>query len=424
MRAARHSRAPRLAWLARLVPLSLALLALPAALLPPAAEAEDQRPVRVMTRNLYLGANLDPAIRATSIPELLAATSHIFSVVHATNFPERAQALAREIADADPTLLGLQEAAVWYSGPINNPSPATTVEYDFIASLRQELAALGVPYDVVRVQPEADLEAPAGAPYFKDFRLVQQDAILVKSGLEDEVQLANARSANFVTKLVITTGTGQQFVVNRGWVSVDAVVNQRSFRFVNTHLEAFHPLIRLGQAPELIAASGPVGSASRQVVLVGDLNSGPELPVAANRLAFQALLDYGLVDTWAVANPGDPGYTAGFSELLRDPSADGALEHRVDHVMVTPVRRSRVLADLRHRSRQPHRQRHVALGPRRGGGRLDSIAATGRRRIRLFGRRPAAGPARWTPAWRGGAARRRTTRWPGSPAREGSRTWP
>lgn len=297
--------------------------------------ADSPRPVKVMTRNLYLGADLDPAIEATSIPELLAANAHIFSVVQQTDFPARAVVLAREIADADPALIGLQEAAIWYSGGFNDPAPATTVEYDFLTTLLQELAAAGAPYDVVRVQNEADIEAPAGAPYFRDFRLLQRDVILVKSGLGGEVRLSNEQSGNFDSTLVITTGVGQQIPVKRGWTSVDATVNRRTFRFVNTHLEAFHPLIRLQQAQELIAPDGPIGSAIDDVILVGDINSGPELPVAANRLAFQALAAFGLVDTWRVLYPDVqefPGYTAGFSELLNDP-LEGALEHRIDHVM-------------------------------------------------------------------------------------------
>ncbi|MDQ3896508.1 MAG: endonuclease/exonuclease/phosphatase family protein [Actinomycetota bacterium] len=317
-----------------LVALAVAVCLVEAGFLAPPATAGQPRPVKVMTQNLYLGANLNPAIRATSAPELMAATAHIFSVVQQTDFPARAKALAREISDADPVLLGLQEAAVWYSGPFNDPSPATTIEYDFLASLRRELAAIGAPYDVVRVQPEADIEAPAGAPYMRDIRLLQQDAILVKAGLGDEVHLTNAQSANYTARLIVTTGLGQQVVVHRGWVAVDAIVNRRAFRFVETHLEAFDPIIRLLQAEELIL--GPIGSATEPVILVGDLNSGPDLPVLANRLAFYALELYGLVDTWRVVHPDDPGYTAGFNELLNDPTAEGALEYRVDHVMTSP----------------------------------------------------------------------------------------
>jgi endonuclease/exonuclease/phosphatase family metal-dependent hydrolase len=327
------ARSRRSRWAVAVGTLCLLVVLLVAAFAPSVQAASDSpRPVKVMTRNLYLGADLQRAIDADTFPELLAADAQIFTNVQTTNFPERAKALAREIADADPTLIGLQEAALWRSGPFNNPAPATNVEYDFIASLRSELAAIGAPYDVVKDQDEADLEAPAGAPFFKDFRLTQRDAILVKAGLGSEVTLRNAQSANFspANTLTITTPLGLQFVSTRGWVSVDAVVNNRSFRFVNTHLEAFHPIIRLQQAQELVA--GPIASAPGKVILVGDINSGPDLPVLANRLAFEFLTANGMVDTWAIANPGDPGPTAGFSELLDDDSAD-VLTNRVDHVM-------------------------------------------------------------------------------------------
>jgi endonuclease/exonuclease/phosphatase family metal-dependent hydrolase len=300
--------------------------------LAPTATAAGPRPVKVMTRNLYLGADLTRSITATTIPDLLAANAQIFANVQTTNFPERAKSLAREIANADPTLVGLQEVALWRSGAFNDPAPATNVEYDFLASLQSELAAIGAPYDVVRLQQEADLEAPAGAPYFKDFRLTMRDAILVKAGLGSEVQLSNAQSANFATNLTLTTGTGQTITVLRGWTSTDATVNKRAFRFVDTHLEAFHPLIRLAQAQELVAPTGPVGSATGKVVLVGDMNSGPDLASPADRLAYQALIGGGLADTWPVANPGNPGFTCCFSELLNDPSAS-ALDERIDMVM-------------------------------------------------------------------------------------------
>ncbi|HET9443598.1 MAG TPA: endonuclease/exonuclease/phosphatase family protein [Acidimicrobiales bacterium] len=325
----RHGSAHRITTALAVV---LAAVLLAAGIPAGAAPSDRARPVRVMTRNLYLGADLQPAIDARTVPEVLAAGAHIWSVVQQTDFPERAVALAREIAEANPVLLGLQEAAVWYSGPLGDPAPATTVEYDFIQILLAELEAAGAPYDAVVVQDEADLESPAGAPYFRDFRLVQRDAILVKR-VGRVVSLSNARSANFATALTIPTGAGQTILVKRGWTSVDATVKRRTFRFVNTHLEAFHPLIRLGQALELVAPTGPIGSAPEDVVLVGDLNTGPELPVPANRLAFQALQAAGMVDTWRVLHPDDPGYTSGFGELLDEP-LEGALEHRVDHVMV------------------------------------------------------------------------------------------
>jgi endonuclease/exonuclease/phosphatase family metal-dependent hydrolase len=317
----------------RAVALFLIVGVLTAGALATSAQAADPppRPVKVTTRNLYLGADLTRSITATTIPELLAANAQIFSNVQQTNFPERAKALAREISNADSTLIGLQEVALWRSGAFNDPAPATNVEYDFLASLQSELAAIGKPYDVVRVQQEADLEAPAGSPFFKDFRLTMHDAIIVKAGLGNEVTLTNAQSANFANNLTLTTGTGQTITVLRGWASVDAVVNKRSFRFVDTHLEAFHPGVRAQQAQELVAASGPVGSAPGKVVLVGDINSDPAQSHPDNA-AFNILIGAGMVDTWAVANPGKAGLTCCFSELLDDPSAS-VFDSRLDHVL-------------------------------------------------------------------------------------------
>src|SRR5213592_4491470 len=70
-----------------------------------AAPAQANTPTaKVMSRNLYLGADLTPAIQATSFSQLLAADAQIFTAVHATDFPSRAKVLAREIKDADPDL--------------------------------------------------------------------------------------------------------------------------------------------------------------------------------------------------------------------------------------------------------------------------------------------------------------------------------
>jgi hypothetical protein len=67
------------------------------------------RAVTVMTRNVYIGTALDPIFAARTPEALLSATATAFGNVQATNFPARAQALAGEIAAAQPDLVGLQE---------------------------------------------------------------------------------------------------------------------------------------------------------------------------------------------------------------------------------------------------------------------------------------------------------------------------
>src|SRR5262249_19098814 len=95
---------------------------------------EGNRTVTVMTRNLYIGFDRTPigtAIAANNIPQLQLAVKNAVDTLHATNFPERAQALAAEIAAKQPDLVGLQEVALIRSQfpPDFSLTPnATTVE--------------------------------------------------------------------------------------------------------------------------------------------------------------------------------------------------------------------------------------------------------------------------------------------------------
>ncbi|MGH2960461.1 MAG: endonuclease/exonuclease/phosphatase family protein [Solirubrobacterales bacterium] len=301
--------------------------------------------VKVMTRNMYFGADLTRSIAATTFPELLAANAQIWTNVLHSEIPARARLIAREIASTRPDLVGLQEVSQWLSGPLGDPADATTLEFDQLASLQYWLAAYGAPYKVVKSQQQIAIESPAGAPYNKDFRLVDRDVILAPKWGSPGVVLSNPAGANFVTSFSVTTGVGVVIEVKRGWVSVDAKVKGKPFRFVNTHLESFHPGIRAQQAGELVAPTGAVGSAPGKVVLVGDMNSDPNEASPGN-IAFNVLLSGGLVDTWPAVNPGDPGYTFGFGELVNDPSPAGLFNQRIDHVMTKgdiKVKRSRLI---------------------------------------------------------------------------------
>jgi endonuclease/exonuclease/phosphatase (EEP) superfamily protein YafD len=298
------------------------------AVVPSAALAQDGPKVTVLTRNLYLGGDLIPSIAAPTLPAFLAANAALLGHVDRMDFPARAELIAREIIENKPDLVGLQEVALWRTGPLGDPAPATTVRYDYLTLLMTALGASGHPYDVVVVQTEADIEAPAGAPYNVDARLTMRDAILIRHG--GRVKVTGTSSANFAHNLVFPiVATGGTATSTRGWTAVDALHGQRHFRFVNTHLEAFSAGIRLLQAQELLA--GPLAGGPGDVILVGDLNSGPDLPVPDDRLAYLALVAGGMVDTWPILHPGDPGYTSGLGDDLNEPPGD--LEYRIDMVM-------------------------------------------------------------------------------------------
>jgi hypothetical protein len=182
------------------------LVALIVALWPlPAAAAGKPRPVPVETRNLYLGADLTPALLAQNPVQLALAASEIWEQVVATDFPARAQTLAAEIDDASPLLVGLQEVALWRTATLPG-TPATDVAYDFLALLLDALADRGLVYNAVVIQEEADLQAPTILGF--DIRLTQRDVILAKAVGRGELTLANPQSANYTTNLTLSIAGG------------------------------------------------------------------------------------------------------------------------------------------------------------------------------------------------------------------------
>ena len=96
-----------------LVTIALALSALPGIAVGAPSKAQGGPKITVMTRNIFLGADLGPAIEADSIPEAIDGAGEIWNEFQATKFPERAKPLAREIATNKPDLVGLQEVALW-----------------------------------------------------------------------------------------------------------------------------------------------------------------------------------------------------------------------------------------------------------------------------------------------------------------------
>ncbi len=303
--------------------------------------------VGTMTRNLYLGADLTPAILAQTLPEFVAANGQILREVTENNFPLRAAGLADEILDAKPDLVGLQEVALWRTAPpsltpvLTGTPTATTVRYDYLAELLAELNKGPDRYEVVVVQNEFDLEAPADEngepgdgpnPAIADAeingRLTMRDVILARRGAG--VQTQNPQSANFATNLVVPVA-GVPVTVKRGWTATDAKVRGSGwFRFVNTHLEAFQPLIRAAQAAELVAPTGPATSAL-PVVLLGDLNSDDDTVEGEDRLAYEALLAAGMVER-STNNPLSCCLDSSLLEVGKGGS-EADFDHQVDHIM-------------------------------------------------------------------------------------------
>src|SRR4051812_43928913 len=127
--------------------------ALVAALLLTPAAVADAKPatVNVMSRNVYLGADLTPGTTATNFQELTNAAGTILNEVDGNKFDVRAKGLPKEPLANKPQLVGLQEAALWRTEPCDQfplPPKATTVRWDFIQLLLSELNKGGKLYSV------------------------------------------------------------------------------------------------------------------------------------------------------------------------------------------------------------------------------------------------------------------------------------
>ncbi|MGZ6633728.1 MAG: endonuclease/exonuclease/phosphatase family protein [Solirubrobacteraceae bacterium] len=341
--------------------LHLALLtALALVLFPAGAGASTGRPhVSVMSRNVYLGADLELGVRATGLQGLVDAAGTILHQVDANDFPVRARGLAAEILAKKPDLVGLQEVALWRTAPCTeNPLPpkATHIRYDYLKLLMNHLSVGKTRYRVVIAEPEFDFEvyantdgneatAAPGCPFGSELngRLTMRDVILARVG---RVRTSDARGGHYRTLLQVRPG-GVSVDVTRGWTRVDAqIAGAAKFRFVNTHLEAFdnqvanhtntgadvgNGAIREAQAKELIAPGGPA-TGRLPVILVGDLNSDKKTEVKpGDALAYEALLRGGFVER-STSNP--LGCCLNASVLTV--SGGGKLsdfDHKVDHVM-------------------------------------------------------------------------------------------
>ena len=318
----------------------LAVAAASLALVVPAgaAAAPSHPDVTVMSRNLYLGADIITAATATDRDQLRQRAAALFGVVRQTNFPLRARAIAREIRATRPDLIGLQEVALWRRtapGVTNDVRDARVVVYDFLALLRRALAARGLRYRASVVQREADFEVPTSLGF--DVRLTMRDVILARTAKRARVQIRGTRKGTYASLLTVGLPTGPVSSV-RGWTAVDATVRSRRFRFVNTHLEAYGGEIRERQAAQLLR--GPLRSRSRQAILVGDLNSAPG-DVGAEGLALQAVVGAGFVDAFPAAPPTD-----GQDERLDNPVSK--LTRYIDHILSRPrlrAIRARVVGD-------------------------------------------------------------------------------
>ena len=297
--------------------------------------------VKVMTRNIYIGTNVDVVLDAEieDVPILVATA---FGFLEKTDIYTRATALAKEIGRVKPHLVGLQEVTeIYIQSPsdfldsqgnfIGNAEEANTLLYDYLDILLDALAAEDLNYEVASRIANANVELPMfvtfnndGSFQFDDVRILDQDVILARN----DVQTSKPKNDNYEAYLPVSEELGINVI--RGYTSVEAKIGDGSYRFINTHLEAFDPTgqIRPAQAAELLAA---FATEVAPIIMVGDFNS-----VAPSGTAYGMVIDALFTDVWDENtksysyNPN--GYTFGHQADLANSSVK--FVERIDFIFV------------------------------------------------------------------------------------------
>jgi endonuclease/exonuclease/phosphatase family metal-dependent hydrolase len=283
------------------------------------AAAKAPRPrttMTVMTQNLYLGANLDAIVHATSQQAAFQAVEAAWAQVQANDFQTRANAIAAEIGRAKPDFVGFQELVLYGTKALTDEN--YTVAVDYKAALTNALRARHLPYHFVGVDVNTVAALPSGFPPTMDIQLTVRNGLLVRNG----IRVRNVRVRNFHLTWPIFGGALQAV---RGWVSADATIGGKKFRVITTHLESFDGAVQEEQAKELL---GVPAQTRLPVVLLGDLNSRPD---GSTTKSYAILTGNGFTDAWAQAYPNRPGFTDGHPADLRELGAP--FDQRIDYVL-------------------------------------------------------------------------------------------
>jgi endonuclease/exonuclease/phosphatase family metal-dependent hydrolase len=304
--------------------------------------ASNHRELTVMTLNVYFGTDLGPLFDARDLSELMASVLAAWSEVQATDIPARAAVIADEIVNAAPDIIGLQEIARWSTGTPGAMSP----RFDFLLLILSALRRKGVSYVPIALKSDLDQAGPLNLQG-EFVRLEDRHAVLLRiDSAAQRVWPYNIQAQTYSALFDIASPVMGSLQAPRSWITIDAMLEDQEFRFVETHLESLDHAVQLAQSQELIAALADDRS---PIIMVGDFNSNGNQQAGVPDLtpAYPELVRAGFQDSWITANRGDYGNTCCHAPDLRNPLSE--LDRRLDLIMtrgpITPLSAKLVGAD-------------------------------------------------------------------------------
>lgn len=262
-----------------------------ALMLAPTSVAWAESPqVTVMTRNLYLGADVGVAMEL--IPNLSAAAQFMWDQVKATDFNKRAPKLAAEVIAERPDVIGIQEATIWYckKSAWSKRTEVFNFTEQFLAAIKAQgqdyvltskdgVTALNTGYSIAAIPFVTMVKDPEiFQPLFGQDKAACgfeiADALVIRADLSDKV-LAVGNSEYEATYTVVPT----IMTIYRGYSWADIQIGNTPIRFVTTHLESLWDEDKVPnaakQAQQLIT---DLKETRNPIVIMGDFNSDPRDP--------------------------------------------------------------------------------------------------------------------------------------------------
>jgi hypothetical protein len=349
--------------------------------LSPATLAAD---IDVMTQNQYLGADIAPLVEpGISQEEFFERVLAALGQVAANRPRERLSALAGEIADRAPHLVGLQEVFAFSCEPfpgVPNGCGDPSIAGALNDHLQETMDRLGDSYRVVgeveNLNIDLPLLLPSGLPVV--ISVIDRDVILARQDVPAEPlpkglvqQICPRPSGDGCNYSAVIPLPDLGVNIERGFVAATAVVGGETFLFVNTHLETRGPapVFQALQAFQLVQSLDALRPLGIPVILVGDFNSdpndpavlpGPAIPGLPTNVPnpYVQLTAAGLTDVWLHR----PGRVAGLSCCQADDLSNHQSRHyeRIDLIWSSlvpdKVKQARVLGStVNFKTRPPGR---------------------------------------------------------------------
>ena len=261
------------------------------------ATASPDKKITVMSRNIYLGADVGVAMKL--LPNFPAAAQFMWDQVRATDFTKRAPKLAAEFAAAKPDVIGIQEATIWYckkdlwSGKVE--------VFNFLNTLVSETKKTGVGYSLARASSDDKKTtfnpgySIAAIPYLTKVidpatfqPIFKQNSASCGFTIGDAILVRDDR-----LKDVVAIGTSEYdatysiipalMTIYRGYSWLDLKTDNTRVRIVTTHLESIWDKDKVPnsvlQAKQLIK---DLESTNLPLVVMGDFNADPRDPRSAD----------------------------------------------------------------------------------------------------------------------------------------------